>query len=159
MSSIDQLRKNFDFSPSTEQFNQISPSRPFRRTSVFLLQKYVSNRKIFSISALHPVEAHQAKGVRNVLAHIYCYVMVGIAIMPQCLVIFNSFRNTSGRMFAPGFSLKSYVEAFETVSRSIWMTYLMSTIAIVCIVVFACMIAYLVVRRRNIFNAAVDVMK
>ena len=31
MSSIDQLRKNFDFSPSTEQFNQIRPSRPFRR--------------------------------------------------------------------------------------------------------------------------------
>ena len=127
-------------------------------TSVFLLQKYISNRKIFSISALHPVEAHQGKGVRNVLAHLYCYVMVGIAIMPQCLVIFNSFRNTNGRMFAPGFSLKSYAEAFESVSRSIWMTYLMSTIAIVCIVVFACMIAYLVVRRRNVFNASVDVM-
>ena len=127
-------------------------------TSVFLLQKYISNRKIFSISALHPVEAHQAKGVRNVLAHVYCYLMVGIAIMPQCLVIFNSFRNTSGRMFAPGFSLKSYAEAFETVSRSIWMTYLMSIIAIVCIVVIACMIAYLVVRRRNVFNASVDVM-
>ena len=31
MSSIDQLRKNFGFSPSTEQFNQIRPSRPFRR--------------------------------------------------------------------------------------------------------------------------------
>ena len=127
-------------------------------TSVFLLQKYISNRKIFSISALHPVERHQAKGLRNVLAHVYCYVMVGIAIMPQVLVIFNSFRNTSGRMFAPGFSLKSYAEAFETVSRSIWMTYLMSVIAIVCIVVIACMIAYLVVRRRNVFNASVDVM-
>ena len=127
-------------------------------TSVFLLQKYIANRKVFSISALHPVEAHKAKGVRNVLAHLYCYIMVGIAIMPQCLVIFNSFRNTSGRMFAPGFSLKSYVEAFNTVSNSIWMTYLMSTISIVVIVVIACMIAYLVVRRRNVFNATVDVM-
>ena len=61
-------------------------------------------------------------------------------------------------MFAPGFSLKSYVEAFDTVSNSIWMTYLMSTISIVVIVVIACMIAYLVVRRRNVFNATVDVM-
>ena len=127
-------------------------------TGVFLLQKYIANRKVFSISALHPVEAHKAKGVRNVLAHLYCYIMVGIAIMPQCLVIFNSFRNTNGRMFAPGFSLKSYAEAFNTVSNSIWMTYLMSTISIVVIVVIACMIAYLVVRRRNVFNATVDVM-
>ena len=127
-------------------------------TGVFLLQKYIANRKIFSISALHPVEAHKAHGIKNILAHLYCYIMVGIAIMPQCLVIFNSFRNTNGRMFAPGFSLKSYAEAFNTVSRSIWMTYLMSSIAIVCIVAIACMIAYLVVRRRNVFNATVDVM-
>lgn len=127
-------------------------------TGVFLLQKYIANRKVFSINALHPVEAKKVRGVKNVLAHIYCYVMVGIAIMPQCLVIFNSFRNTSGRMFAEGFSLKSYAEAFNTVSNSIWMTYLMSSISIVCIVVIACMIAYLVVRRRNVFNASVDVM-
>ena len=127
-------------------------------TSVFLLQKYITNRKVFSISALHPVEAQQAHGVKNILAHAYCYIMVGIAIMPQCLVIFNSFRNTNGRMFAPGFSLKSYQEAFSTVGHSIWMTYLMSSISIVCIVTIACMIAYLVVRRRNVFNASVDVM-
>ncbi len=127
-------------------------------TGVFLLQKYIANRKVFSINALHPVEAKKAHGVKNILAHVYCYVMVGIAIMPQCLVIFNSFRNTSGRMFAEGFSLKSYAEAFNTVSNSIWMTYLMSSISIVCIVIIACMIAYLVVRRRNVFNASVDVM-
>ena len=127
-------------------------------TGVFLLQKYIANRKVFSINALHPVEAKKVHGVKNILAHVYCYVMVGIAIMPQCLVIFNSFRNTSGRMFAEGFSLKSYAEAFNTVSNSIWMTYLMSSISIVCIVIIACMIAYLVVRRRNVFNASVDVM-
>lgn len=127
-------------------------------TGVFLLQKYIANRKVFSINALHPVEAKKAHGVKNILAHVYCYVMVGIAIMPQCLVIFNSFRNTSGRMFAEGFSLKSYAEAFNSVSNSIWMTYLMSSISIVCIVIIACMIAYLVVRRRNVFNASVDVM-
>lgn len=127
-------------------------------TAVFLLQKYVSNRKVFSISSLHPVEVKKVKGWKNVLAHVYCYLMVGIAIMPQAYVIFCSFRNTSGRMFAPGFSLKSYVSAFEMVGHSIWITYAMAFISIACIVIIACMIAYVVVRRRNAFNAAVDVM-
>lgn len=127
-------------------------------TAVFLLQKFISNRKVFSISSLHPVEQRPLKGVRNVLAHVYCYLMVGIAIMPQAFVIFCSFRNTNGRMFAEGFSFKSYQEAFDMVSHSIWMTYVMAFISIFCIVAIACMIAYLVVRRRNAFSASLDVM-
>lgn len=127
-------------------------------TAVFLLQKFIANRKVFSINSLHPVEQKKASGVRNVLAHAYCYIMVGIAIMPQAFVIYCSFRNTSGRMFAPGFSLKSYKDAFEMVSHSIWITYVMAFISIACIVIIACMIAYVVVRRRNIFNSALDVM-
>ena len=127
-------------------------------TTIFLLQKYISNRKVFSINALHPVEQRKVKGVKNVLAHIFCYLMVGIAIMPQAFVIYCSFRKTSGRLFMPGFSLSSYKEAFDTVGHSIWMTYLMAFISIFFIVVIACMIAYVVVRRRNAFNSAVDIV-
>ena len=127
-------------------------------TAVFLLQKYISNRKVFSINALHPVEAKKKTGLANVLAHAYCYIMVGIAIMPQLFVIYCSFRKTSGKLFMPGFSLNSYAEAFSTVSRSIWMTYVLACISIVCIVLFACMIAYVVVRRRNPLNNSVDIM-
>ena len=127
-------------------------------TTVFLLQKYIANRKVFSINALHPVEAKQLKGAKNVLAHAYCYIMVGIAIMPQCYVIYSSFRKTSGKLFVPGFSLDSYVQAFNTVSRSIWMTYVLAFISIACIVLIALMIAYVVVRRRNVFNSALDII-
>lgn len=127
-------------------------------TSVFLIQKHISNRKVFSINALHPVERKEAKGLKGVLAHVYCYLMVGIAIMPQCYVIYSSFRKTSGKLFVEGFSLKSYSDAFTQVSRSIWMTYLMAFISIAIIVLFACMIAYVVVRRRNVFNSTIDIM-
>ena len=127
-------------------------------TAVFLMQKYIANRNVFSISSLHPVEQKKAHGLKNVLAHVYCYLMVGIAIMPQAFVIFCSFRNTSGRLFAPGFSLNSYKEAFEMVGHSIWITYVMAFISIAFIVVIACMIAYVVVRRPNVVNSAVDVI-
>lgn len=127
-------------------------------TSVFLLQKYIANRKVFSINALHPVEPKQLKGFKNIAAHAFCYILVGIAIMPQCYVIYSSFRKTSGKLFVPGFSLDSYVNAFSTVSRSIWMTYLLAFISIACIVFIALMIAYVVVRRKSFFNSALDVV-
>ena len=88
-------------------------------TAVFLLQKYIANRKVFSMSALHPVEAKKLHGVKNVLAHAYCYILVGLAIMPQCYVIYSSFRNTSGKLYTEGFGLGSYKEAFSTVGSSI----------------------------------------
>ena len=126
--------------------------------TVFLAQKHIVSRKVFSISAMRPIEKKKVRGWKNVLAHVYCYVLVGIAIMPQCYVIFNSFRNTSGRMFAEGFSLNSYREAFKMVSRSIWMTYLLAGISIICIVILAYLFSYIIVRRHNAFNATVDIM-
>ena len=85
----------------------------------FLLQKYIANRKVFSMSGLHPVEPKKPHGVKNVLAHAYCYILVGLAIMPQCYVIYSSFRNTSGKLYTDGYGLGSYKEAFSTVGSSI----------------------------------------
>ena len=103
-------------------------------TAVFLLQKYIANRKVFSMSALHPVEAKKLHGVKNVLAHAYCYILVGRAIMPQCYVIYSSFRNTSGKLYTDGFGLGSYKEAFSTVGSSIVHTYALAFAAIFVIV-------------------------
>ena len=127
-------------------------------TAVFLLQKYIANRKVFSMSALHPVEAKKLHGVKNVLAHAYCYILVGLAIMPQCYVIYSSFRNTSGKLYTEGFGLGSYKEAFSTVGSSIVHTYALAFAAIFVIVLVSLFVSYVVVRRRNVFNAAIDVV-
>lgn len=127
-------------------------------TAVFLLQKYIANRKVFSMSALHPVEPKKLHGVKNVLAHAYCYILVGLAIMPQCYVIYSSFRNTSGKLYTEGFGLGSYKEAFSTVGSSIVHTYALAFAAIFVIVLVSLFVSYVVVRRRNVFNAAIDVV-
>ena len=127
-------------------------------TAVFLLQKYIANRKVFSMSALHPVEAKKLHGVKNVLAHAYCYILVGLAIMPQCYVIYSSFRNTSGKLYTDGFGFGSYKEAFSTVGSSIVHTYALAFAAIFVIVLVSLFVSYVVVRRRNVFNAAIDVV-
>ena len=127
-------------------------------TCVFLTQKYIANRKVFSMSALHPVEVKQVHGIKNVLAHAYCYILVGLAIMPQCYVIYSSFRRTSGKLYVDGYWLGSYKEAIQTVGSSIVHTYALAFASIIVIVFVALLVSYIVVRRRNIANAIIDVV-
>ena len=127
-------------------------------TCVFLTQKYIANRKVFSMSALHPVEVKQVHGIKNVLAHAYCYILVGLAIMPQCYVIYSSFRRTNGKLYVDGYWLGSYKEAIQTVGSSIVHTYALAFASIIVIVFVALLVSYVVVRRRNLANAVIDVV-
>lgn len=127
-------------------------------TIVFLLQKYISNKKSFTMSALHPIEAKKAKGIKNILAHIYVYLFTFIALLPQIVVIYTSFLNTSGRVFTEGFSLNSYRMAFSKVGDSIKNTFVLAIIAIVIVVILATLIAYVTVRRRNTLTNLLDIL-
>lgn len=127
-------------------------------TVVFLAQKYVSNQKSFSLNALHPMEEKQAKPGVSALMHIFSYLVVGIAVLPQCYVIYTSFKNTQGKIFVDGYSLESYVTAFGKLGKSIQNTIIIPMLALVVIVFMAVLIAYLVVRRRNAFTNVVDIL-
>lgn len=126
-------------------------------TGIFLLQKYISNKKAFQMSALHPIEAKNVKGIKNVLAHIYVYAFTIIALLPQVTVIYTSFLNTSGRVFVEGFSLKSYSTAFSKMGDTIINTIYLSGISILFVVLFAILIAYVTVRRRNAMTNLLDI--
>lgn len=127
-------------------------------TIVFLAQKYVSNRKSFSLNALHPMEEKKAKPIPAVLMHIYTYLVIGIAILPQCYVIYTSFKNTKGKIFVEGYSLQSYETAFGKLGRSIQNTLIIPIAALIIIILLAILVAYLVVRRRNALTGIVDVL-
>lgn len=127
-------------------------------TAIFLLQKYISNKKSFSMSALHPIEAEEKKGVKNVLAHIYVYLFTFIALLPQLCVIYTSFLNTSGRIFTEGYSLKSYEAAFSKVGDSILNTFFLAGVSILIVVFLAILIAYVTVRRRNTMTSLLDII-
>ena len=83
-------------------------------TVVFLVQKWSSNKFSFTMNALHPVERKKAHGPLNVLIHLFTYLVVGIAFLPQVYIFYESFRKTSGKAFVPGYSLDSYRSAMET---------------------------------------------
>lgn len=127
-------------------------------TVIFLIQKWSSNRFAFTMNALHPVEAKKAKPWLTVLIYIYCYVVVGIAFLPQIYICYESFRKTSGKAFVPGYSLMSYQKAFKVAGRAIRNTFVIGLSALVLIVLLAILIAYLVTRRKSTLNNTIDVM-
>ena len=124
---------------------------------VFAIQKWGTNRFKFSMNALHPVEKKEAKGFFGFLMHAYCYLLVGIAFMPQLYIIYLSFCNYKGSIRQGGYGLGNYVQASKKLlSRSIKNTAVMGIIALIVIVILAVLIAYLVVRRANALNNAID---
>ncbi len=124
---------------------------------VFFFQKWATSRFKFSMNALHPVEKKDAKGLSGFLMHAYCYLLTGIAFMPQLYIIYLSFRNCSGAIFKPGYSLVNYEKAVDKLlGRSIANTTIMGFAALAIIIIIAVLIAYLVVRRSNVMNNAID---
>lgn len=124
---------------------------------IFLIQKLATNKFKFTINALHPVEPKKATGFKNVLMHIYSYLLVGISLLPQLYIVNMSFRNYKNSILKQGYSLVNYQKALEKkLFLSISNTLVISFVTLAIIIVIAVIIAYLVVRRSNLFNNAID---
>lgn len=129
-------------------------------TVVFLVQKWTSNRFSFSMSALHPIERKKASPLGSFLIHLFLYGMVAISYMPNLYLIFYSFHNTSktGNIIKPGYSLMNYRNILPDLGSAIWNTIRICGGALIIIVMMSMLISYLVVRRRNLVNGAIDTM-
>lgn len=127
-------------------------------TIVFLVQKYISNRKSFSMNSLHPIQKKELKGWTKVMVYGFSYTVVGLAVLPQLYIIYTSFRNTKGMIFQPGYSMDSYITAFSKLGTSVWNTILIPGTALIIIILLAVLIAYLTVRRKNVATGSLDIM-
>ena len=125
---------------------------------MFLIQKYIVNKKSFTMSSLRPIQIKQLHGIKNILMHIPIYFVVFLSIIPQITVIFTSFKATKGAMFISGFSLESYRSIFKNLKNPIINTYKFGMIAIIIIVFMAMFIAYITTRRKSWLTNIIDSM-
>ncbi len=125
---------------------------------MFLGQKYVVNRKSFTMSSLRPLQAVGLKGWKNLLLHIPVYLVVMLSVLPQVVVLYTSFKATRGAMFAEGFSLDSYRSIFKNLAKPIINTYKFGLIAIIIIVFLAMFIAYITTRKKSLLTGFIDSM-
>lgn len=125
-------------------------------TAVFLIQRYFSTRKQFTMNSINKIRPIEAKGFTRIFIHLYTYILVGLSIMPQVYIFYTSFKKVNGTVFVPGYSFDSYTNAFSKVGRAISNTLIIPGLSLIVIVFFAALIAYITVRRRNIFTGIVD---
>ena len=125
---------------------------------IFLIQRYINGKFKFTMNAMHSIERKQAKGIKNVLIHFYCWFLVLLAFLPQVYVMYTSFLKTSGKIFLKGYSLDSYKYAFTHLTKAIPNTFIIGGLALIIVIILAILIAYLVVRRNNAVNRVIDTL-
>jgi iron(III) transport system permease protein len=128
----------------------------FVTSLLFLGQKYIVNKKSFTMSSLRPMKATELHGFKNIIAHVFVYSITILATIPQMTVIYTSFLKTKGSMFAKGFSFDSYKKIFNRMGNAITNTYTYGLIALVTIIILGMFIAYLSNRRRNALTGIID---
>ena len=125
---------------------------------IYIIQNIATAKTSFAMSALNPVPKKKPKGIAGVLVHLYIYIVTGISILPQVYVAYCSFRNTSGQLYVDGYSFQCYREMFGKLGSSVVNTIKIPVISLAFILVFAVLIAYISVRRRNPLTGAVDMI-
>ena len=123
---------------------------------VFFLQKWYINTKSFTMSSIRPIQPKEPKGIFKVLIYLYIYLLAGLSIIPQAMVVYTSFKATRMQVFVDGFSLGSYKQVADKALAAVTNTYVFCFFAIVIIITLGMLIAYLTVRRRSVLTSAID---
>lgn len=123
---------------------------------LFLLQKWYVNKKSFTMSAMRPIQPTRAKGAKNVVMHVFTYLLVILSVVPHLVIIWTSLRKTEVQYFVDGYSFESYTKIFDTAFSSIQNTYLYCIIALAIIIVLGMLIAYLSVRKKSMLTSTID---
>ena len=123
---------------------------------VFFLQKWYINTKSFTMSSIRPIQPKEPKGIFKVLIYMYIYMLAGLSIIPQAMVVYTSFKATKMQVFVDGFSLGSYKKVADKALAAVTNTYVFCFFTIVIIITLGMLIAYLTVRRRSVLTSAID---
>lgn len=126
--------------------------------SLYFLQKYVIGRMSFRMRSIKSSQSKPLKGIKSVLVHAYCYILVGISVLPQFTVIYTAFLKVQGTRFLNEFSVNSFVKMKSTILSAATNTYTYGIIAIAIIIILAIFVAYLSVRKRNALTATLDIV-
>ena len=126
--------------------------------ALFLVQRIISRQYAYSMSALKPMEVKRSYGIKNVLSHGAVYIIALLSILPQLVVVYTSFlETTGGQVYTGRFSLQNYETIlFNRDLSMILNTYKLGLFAIAIIVVLGIFIAYLTVRKRNVITSMLD---
>ena len=125
----------------------------------FFLQRYIASKHSYAMSALKPMLPRPQRPLPKTLCHVFVYLVVLVALLPQLTVIVTSFlKESTPGIFTTEFSLINYETIFSKNPRIIPNTYLFGLAAIALVVVLGVLISYLAVRRKSVITSTVDTL-
>ena len=125
---------------------------------VFVAQQVIANRSTIEMSSLRPPVPERKRGVWNLLAHLFVWLVAVLSVLPLCVVVVQSFKKTDGIVYLNQFSLASYRNAFSSVGYSILNTFTYSFAAMCFILMVGVLFSYASVRHPNKATKVLDVV-
>jgi iron(III) transport system permease protein len=122
----------------------------FCASGVIALQQWASTRRKYASMLVNRPVQKRLKGPRSFFAHLVCYFIVGLSTLPLAVVVFFSFKNTRGPVFAEGFGFESYRQIFFDVPKTVTNSFLYSLCAVILIASVGTLLGFIVARRRTV---------
>ncbi len=123
-----------------------------------LIQRRILSRRRYASALTNRPKPQQLSGMPNVLTHLYCYLVVFVAMSPTFVVIYTSFLETNGPVFTGEYGFNSYRRVWSDAPEAILNSFKFSLIAVALIAVASGLISYIIVRRDNMASGAIDVL-
>ena len=123
---------------------------------VVVLQRWSVRRRNVAGSLIRKPEPKRLSPVASTVAHVACYGIVVASSLPSLVVIYTSFRKTSGPVFHPGYGIDSYSRILREVPQVISNSAIYSLTAVVLIVILGTLIGYLVARSESRLAGLLD---
>ena len=116
---------------------------------VVVLQRASVRRRNVAGNLIRKSAPKQLGPLASAAAHVVCYAIVLASSLPSLVVMYTSFRKTSGPVFKPGYGLDSYERILREVPQVIGNSATYSLISVALIVVLGSLIGYLVARSES----------
>ncbi|CCO49527.1 putative ABC-type Fe3+ transport system,permease component [Vibrio nigripulchritudo SOn1] len=125
--------------------------------ALLVQRKILAKRRYASALTNRPVVS-KLTGIQNVLAHVFCYAVVLVAMLPTMVVVYTSFLQTNGPVFTGGFGLQSYARVISDAPEAIVNSFSFALVAVALIAIFSGLISYLIVRRDTKTSGMIDLL-
>ncbi len=122
------------------------------------IQKLVVDKKNYTMSTLRPPQVTQLHGWRRFLIAAPIYIVLFLALLPQIVVICQSFVERSFSGMVQGINLNNYRTILSRLGSNIFNTYAFSLIAIVFIIVIGILVSYILVRKKGKVASIIDTL-
>ena len=121
-------------------------------------QKLVVDKKNYTMSTLRPPQETKLHGVKRFLTALPIYIVLFLALLPQVVVICQSFVERSFSGVVQGINLNNYRTILGRLGSNIFNTYYFSLVAIVFIVIFGILVSYILVRKKGKVANVIDTL-